>query len=106
MNLLASILYFPCWWYSRGLQKRAQEFTNGVCRLSRYLALKILLQNLFKPMFGQYDRTGRIISFFMRCFQLLIRLFIFLLGTVFLFALLILWIILPIVAIWQIITLI
>jgi len=106
INFILDILYFPIWWYTAGLKKRGRVFINNVFKLSRYLALKILIVNLFKPMFGQYDWRGRIISFFMRLTQLIIYLIIFLIGTILLFALLLIWIFLPIIALWQIITLI
>ena len=104
--MFVDIIYWPIWWYSVGLKKRATSFINGLKNLSQYLGLKVLIKNLFKPMFGQYDWKGRIISLFMRLIQLFIYLFIFLITSVLSFVLLILWIILPIVAVWQIITLI
>ncbi|MGC9048845.1 MAG: hypothetical protein ACP5IX_01335 [Patescibacteria group bacterium] len=103
---MLDILYFPIWWYTTGLKKRAKGFVNNLKGLSQYLALGILIKYLFKPMFGQYDWKGRIISFFMRLIQLIIYLIIFLIGGILMFALLIIWIILPIVAVWQIIKLI
>lgn len=100
------VIYFPIWWYSTGLKKRVRGFVNSLRNLSHYFGLKILLAHLFKPMFGQYDWKGRIISFFMRLVQLLIYLIIFLIGTILLLALLILWIVLPLVAVWQIVSLV
>jgi hypothetical protein len=94
-----SVLYFPIWWYTTGLRKRYQGFWNSVKNWSRYLALKILITNLFRPMFGQYNWQGRIISFVMRVIQLLISLIIFSIGLIFIIAGLILWMILPITAV-------
>jgi len=102
---LLSILYFPLWWYSRGLAARAVGFVRGVKALAHNLALKVMFTHLFEPMFGETSRSGRIISFFMRCIILSWRLFLFLLGTIGLLLLLIIWIGLPIVAVWQIATL-
>ncbi|MBL7141763.1 hypothetical protein ISS21_01555 [Patescibacteria group bacterium] len=103
LDIIQSILYFPLWWYTSGLKKRFLGFIHGVGNLAHNLALKILLTHVFKPMFGERSRTGRIISFFMRLILLSWRSFLFLLGTIGLLLLLILWVVLPIVAVWQII---
>jgi len=97
-----NVLYFPIWWYTAGLRKRYRGFWHSVKNWSRYLALKILITNLFRPMFGQYNWQGRIISFVMRIIQLFFSLIIFLIGLVVLAILLLLWIFLPIIAVWQI----
>lgn len=102
---LINVLYFPIWWYSFGLKKRITEFGQGTINLFRNLALKLMITHLFKPMFGERSKSGRIISFFMRLILLVWRLFLFVLGTVSRFALLVIWIILPIIAMWQIIVL-
>lgn len=103
---MIDILYFPIWWYSIGLKKGAAGFINSLKSLSQYLGLKVLIKNFFKPMFGQYDFKGRVISFLMRLVQLFVYLIILFIFNVVLFILLALWIILPIVAVWQIIILI
>jgi len=104
-DIIFNIIYFPIWWYSRGLKKTTLFVLLKLKRLSKYLALKIAFAYLFKPMFGQYDIKGRIISFFMRCLILGWRLFLFILGSLGLFTLLIIYLILPIFAIWQIVKL-
>jgi len=103
LDIFLDILYFPLWWYTKGLKKVFNFIKEKAGDLAQTLAIKILLANLFKPMFGQYDRAGRIISFFMRCFQLLIRLFLFLFGLLGLLILLIIWFALPIISFYQII---
>jgi len=105
IETILNILYFPLWWYSKGLKKTFLFVFKKSKKLSKYLGLKILFAYLFKPMFGQYDFKGRIISFFMRCLLLGWRLFLFLLGILGLLTLLIIYIILPILSIWQIIKL-
>jgi len=94
-----SVLYFPIWWYTAGLRKRYQSFWNNVKNWGRYLSLKILITNLFRPMFGQYNWQGRIISFVMRIIQLFFSSIIFLVGLIFIIIGLILWIALPIIAV-------
>ena len=104
-DTIISILYFPIWWYTVGIKKRSLSFINGASKLAHNLALKLMLTHIFKPMFGERTRSGRIISFFMRLILLIWRFFLFLLGALWLLLLLIIWIILPIVAVWQIIAL-
>ncbi len=105
LESLLSILYFPVWWYTRGLKKRVLSFAQAVRNLAYNLALKIMFTHIFKPMFGEISISGKIISFFMRCVLLTWRLFLFFLGTIGLLILLLIWVGLPIVAVWQIVIL-
>lgn len=105
LDTVKSVIYFPIWWYSRGLKNRFLRLINGVRTLFHNLAIKIMFKYFFKPMFGERSRSGRIISFFMRLILLCWRLFLFLLGATGRLLLLIIWIILPIIAVWQIIRL-
>jgi hypothetical protein len=102
---MLDILYFPIWWYTSGLKKRFLGFLSKVRYSARYFALKVLIVNLFKPMFGQYDLKGRVISFFMRCIILVVHFTLFLISLIFFLSLLIIWILLPIFAIFQIVKL-
>jgi hypothetical protein len=105
-DAILSVFYFPFWWYTIGLKKRLLEFGQGIRKLSHQLALKLMLIHIFKPMFGESSWKGRIISFFMRLILLGWRFFRFLIGSLFRFCWLIIWIILPILSLWQIIKLI
>src|SRR3989339_842340 len=78
IDLIGEILYFPIWWYGPGLKRTVLHVFKSIKNTSRNLALVIMFKSLFKPMFGQYDREGRIISFFMRLFLTLGRLLSFL----------------------------
>jgi len=96
LDILIDIIYFPVWWYSRGIlywTGRVLEFFKSG---NSFLAPGLWLKNIFVPMFGQYDWEGRIISFFMRLFQVIVRgiaLFGWLLVCIVVF---LIWIILPI----------
>ena len=105
LGALISIFYFPIWWYSLGFKKRLIGFSQGIINLIHDLALKLMFTHLFKPMFGERSKSGRIISFFMRLILLIWRLFLFILGFLSRLALLFLWIILPAISVWQIINL-
>jgi hypothetical protein len=67
------------------------------------LGLKIWIKNIFKPMFGQYDIPGKLISFFMRIFQIIVRGLILILWSVLMLTFTCVWICLPIVIILGII---
>jgi len=99
---IINIFYFPFWWYSDGLTGRIKILWERIKNLSHRLALKIMFTNLFRPMFGEYSRAGRIISFFMRCILLIWRLILFILGSLGFFILFLAWIFLPLIAVWQI----
>lgn len=105
LDSIQSVLYFPFWWYTSGLKRRFLWFIRSTKGLAHNLALGIMFKYLFKPMFGQSTKSGRIISFFMRLILLCWRIFLFLLGTFFKLFLLIGWIILPIIVVIQIIIL-
>ncbi len=102
LDLVLEILYFPIWWYSQGLKRTVFYVLNSVRNANQALALTIMFKNLFKPMFGQYDRQGRIISFFMRLIILLVRLVVFLLLFILYFLMIAFWLILPVAVVWGI----
>ncbi len=100
IDIIGEILYFPLWWYGQGLKQTALYVFRSVKNSNRDLALGLMLKSLFKPMFGQYDRTGRLISFFMRFILTFSRLVIFLLITIFYIVVIIFWLLLPVVVAW------
>jgi len=97
------IVYFPIWWYTRGLGHATSWcfdlFKSGNSELGPVL----WLTNLFTPMYGQYDWQGRIISFFMRLFNVFGRGLALLVWGVFCLALFLLWILMPIIIVGSII---
>lgn len=106
LNTARRILYFPLWWYSIGLKKRLSGLFHGIRTQFHNLGIIIMFKYLFKPMFGERSRSGRIISFFMRSLLLFWRLFLFLILTGVRVVLVLLWIILLPFAVWQIFSLV
>ncbi|MCD4761078.1 hypothetical protein K8R42_04230 [bacterium] len=100
LDLIGEILYFPIWWYTQGLKRTALYIFNSIKNTSRNLALVVMFKSLFKPMFGQYDREGRLISFFMRIILTLARLILFIVLATLQLAMLVFWIILPALVVW------
>lgn len=75
LDPLVVLFYFPLWWYSSGLKKFVFFLKIKIQEIACPFVLKILFLNLAKPMYGDYTREGKIISFFMRLIHLNWRLF-------------------------------
>lgn len=104
VDVIADALYFPLWWYTAGLAQFARGRARSVMETSENLALRLLLLNIFKPMFAQYDRVGRIISFFMRIVILVGRAVYFFLYCALQLAVLAAWILLPLFIFYRIVS--
>jgi len=100
---IKTILYFPIWWYSKGLIKAIEASISFVNDFEQTLGFKIWVKNLFVPMFGQHDLAGRLISFFLRIFQILWKGIALLIFIVLAFLYIIFWLVLPLFIIYQII---
>ncbi|NQT49174.1 hypothetical protein HQ571_00615 [Candidatus Kuenenbacteria bacterium] len=100
-NLL-DILYWPVWWYTTGLKKALGQMKTTILQGNNELALTLWIKNLFVPMFAQYDWRGRIISFFMRLVNIIIRALIFLFWIIFSLIVFLFWLSLPIFLIFQV----
>lgn len=90
------LLYFPVWWYTAGAYGSAKWCLGLIAAGNGNFAPGLWLANIFVPMYGQYDFEGRLISFFMRLVQILVRLvalFIWILICLILFCV---WLLLPI----------
>lgn len=102
-DIVWDLLYWPIWWYSFGLIEFVDYILHEISRFEERLGLRIWIANLFRPMYAQYDWQGRLISFFMRFFVILFKAVIFLLWIFLLSILLLLWIAVPLFAIYQIV---
>lgn len=95
-DLIGDFGYFPVWWETHGVARQAKKSLARVRGSWIRLGLGVWLKNLFVPMYGQYDLSGRLVSFFMRFFQIILRSIAFII----LFALnataVLLWIVAPI----------
>lgn len=100
LDYIAEILYFPVWWYGPGLVNAISFFRNGLVEANRFTGFTLLLKNLFKPMFAQYDRQGRIISFFMRLVLIVYKGLTFVVMVIFYLLTLIFWLLLPVAVLW------
>lgn len=102
-GILKSIVFFPFWWYSRGLFSVIEKEVSFLNTQQQSLALMVWLKNIHKPMYGQTDWQGRFISFFMRLFQVVIRSIVMVFWVFFTFTLIAAWISLPVFVGYEII---
>lgn len=102
-DLIGDILYFPIWWYSGGTKKVALFCVNEIKEASRRLAIGILFSHLLKPMYGQYDLAGRVISLVFRMIQFVWHLLFLLIWMILIILIFFFWVGLPIITTWQII---
>jgi len=102
IDLIGDIIYFPIWWYSRGAKKSALFFWHYFLQVEQFLGVRIWIVNLFKPMYSQNDWQSKLISFFMRVFQIIIRAIALIIMVVVILALFAVWIFLPLLAIYMV----
>ena len=103
VELIRDILYFPLWWYSRGLLSVLFWLRKFLVNKQKSLALLIWIKNIHRPMYGQYDWTGLLISFFVRLFQILVRGVIMMFWLIIALIIFCFWVILPVFVIYEII---
>jgi len=102
-EVLGEIFYFPLWWYGRGLYNAGIFLFNFLSGKQKKLALFIWVKNLFKPMYGQTDWQGKVISFLMRLVQIVYRSFVLFLWAIISLLAFLIWIALPPFVFYQII---
>lgn len=100
LDYITEILYFPVWWYGAGLKNALNFFIRGVMEADRFTGFSLLLRNIFKPMFAQYDKQGRIISFVMRLVLIIYKGLTLILLVIFYLVTLVFWLGLPILVVW------
>jgi len=102
-ELVWDILYFPLWWYSRGLVKLFFSLGDFLANRQKSLALLVWVKNIFRPMYGQYDWQGMLISFLVRLVQIIIRSILMLFWLIVVGLIFIFWLVLPLLVIYEII---
>lgn len=89
-------LYTPVWWYTRGLWRQLRGAAGSLAARQEALAVDVWMNNLFVPMYGQYDFTGRLISFFMRLAQIIGRMIALIVWAALLLVWLMAWLLIPV----------
>lgn len=101
-DIVWNTVYFPLWWYTRGILRILALMKHQVFSLARTLHLPTLFKYLLKPMYGYTDIISRIISFYVRIVQFLVLVIFTLLVVIALSILLIIWILIPIFVVYGI----
>ncbi len=96
------LVFFPFWWYSQGLFLFVKKLLAFLNNQQKNLALFVWIKNIHKPMYGQNDWQGIMISVLMRIFQILIRSILMFFYLAIACAALLAWIFIPLVIIYQV----
>ncbi len=102
LNLLKDLVFFPIWWYSFGLYNLLIKMKKFLKNRQRALAFFVWMKNIFVPMYGRTDIGGRLISFFVRLFQIIFRGLLMVFWVLVSFSVLFIWLALPIFSFYQI----
>ena len=100
-EIIFDVFYWPIWWYTGGVKKAWMRFGDSIVNGNRNLGLSVWIKNIFKPMFGQYDWQGRLISFFVRLAQIIVRSIGLVFWIIFSLIIFFVWLILPLFLILQ-----
>lgn len=91
VDIVWSFVYFPIWWYTKGTKQIAAFILRKISDVEHALGFSIILKYLFQPMYADYTKSGRMISFVFRILQLSVVMIIMSVTVVFYFILLIIW---------------
>ena len=103
VEILWDIVYFPIWWYTKGLARVGRYCAESIqVYVKRRLALGVWMSSMFKPMYGDTTAEGRIISGFMRVIVLIWKLILLALWLIALAVFFIAWIVVPVLVVYYV----
>ncbi len=70
-----NILTFPIWWYAVGALTVWHWFFGFVHRSFTKSGLVLFARHMREPLYGDYTRSGRLVSFFLRVILLIALIF-------------------------------
>jgi len=95
------IFRFPFWWYKDASRSFLMKLGDFFVNINEIMAPGLWLKNITVPMFGQNDIQGRLVSFFMRFMNVIIRSFAMFFVVVIVIILFILWLLLPLFVLYM-----
>ena len=101
LDVVWEILYFPLWWFTKGLKNTGFFCLQRIKSSWRFLALSILLYSFFKPMFAQKGWDAYVLTLMVRCWQLCWRFIFMAIFAIFWTCVFLAWIGLPALIIYQ-----
>jgi hypothetical protein len=102
LQFVLDILYYPLWWYTGGAQRMILFCWRQIKEGNLNFSPGLWLENIFVPMFGQYDWQGRIVSFFMRLVNVIFRFFALLVWVIVVIGIFFVYLLLPVVIVYLI----
>ena len=102
-ELIGDVVFFPLWWYTKGLLDMLKGQLHFLQNRQKGLALGVWVKNIFKPMFGQNDWQGLLISVVMRTFQIIVRSIVMVFWIIISLFIILFWILFPVLIFYQII---
>lgn len=99
-DIFWSVLYFPIWWYTRGLLRILNLIKREILGVARMLHIPTLFKYLLKPMYGYTDIISRIISFYVRIVQFVVLLAFTIVVVAGLLVLLAVWMLAPVITLY------
>ena len=100
IGIIFRIIYFPLWWYSRGLLNLLLNLRRRLLDELIYLNIGVWIKNFWTPMYGQHDITSRLISLVIRLLQIIYRSLVILFWVLWFIILIILWLALPLLILY------
>jgi hypothetical protein len=94
-EFLWHIIFFPIWWYSAGTIRAAKSAIRLLAEGNDILVPGLWAKNIFTPMFGQTDWQGRMVSFFIRFVNVIIRSILLLFWLLIAIIIFLLWLVIP-----------
>lgn len=98
-ELIGELLRFPVWWYTAGTTLAWRRMERQWFGMIDRLGLRYLLMNMGKPMYGDYTRSGKIISFFFRVILVLWSVLVLTGWTGVVLVIFAIWLIAPVMAV-------
>lgn len=103
LHFLKEIFYFPIWWYTRGLFLLLIKIKNFLANREKAMALFVWIKNIFRPMYGQNDWVGVLVSFGVRVVEIFLKSLLMIFWIIVALLVLIVYLIAPIFVVYQII---
>lgn len=100
---IVDFLLFPVWWYTKGLVRTARGVFYAIAHRWYNLGLGLWIKNIFRPMYGQEDFQGRLISLFFRILVLGWRSVLFLLALLFFIGAFLIYLVAPLAILYGIV---
>lgn len=101
LDAVWEVLYFPVWWYSRGLKKTAFFCWSQLKYGWQVSGIAIILVNFFKPMYGQRGWEAYLLSLMTHFWQVFWRILVMFLWLAWWLLIVLAWLTLPILIVWK-----